>query len=113
MTRDRCVELLGDDWKDDYSVERCEFEGLMAVHFVIKGLLQEGVSSSSVLDGFGKSVGEFLRARYVDVPVGLVEAEDRETSDTTFERFSHSNAKTWKCQGIPTNPYLRHPNFPN
>jgi hypothetical protein len=69
--------LLGDDWKDKYSVERCEFGELMAVHFVIKGLLQEGVSSSSVLDGFGKSVGEFLRARHVDVPVELLEAEER------------------------------------
>jgi hypothetical protein len=77
LTKEKCVELLGDDWKDKYSVERCEFEGLMAVHFVIKGLLQEGVSSSSVLDGFGKSVGEFLRARHVDIPVGLLEAEER------------------------------------
>ncbi|KAL5376581.1 hypothetical protein DPSP01_010374 [Paraphaeosphaeria sporulosa] len=77
LTRERCVELLGDDWKHRYSVERCEFGRLMAVHFVIKGLLQEGVSSSSVLDGFGKSVGEFLRARHVDVPVELLRAEER------------------------------------
>lgn len=77
LTKNKCRELLGDDWKENYNVERCEFPGLMAVHFVIKGLLQEGVSSSSVLDGFGKSVGEFLRARHVDVPVELVEEEQR------------------------------------
>ncbi|KAF2476706.1 DUF1446-domain-containing protein [Lindgomyces ingoldianus] len=77
LTSAKLVELLGDDWKERYSVERCEFEDLMAVHFVVKGLLQDGVSSSSVLDGFGKSVGEFVRARVVDLPVGLVEAESR------------------------------------
>ncbi|KAF2254743.1 DUF1446-domain-containing protein [Trematosphaeria pertusa] len=77
LTRQKCIELLRDDWKEGYKVERCEFEGLMAVHFVIKGLLQEGVSSSSVLDGFGKSVGEFLRARHVDVPVELLRAEEK------------------------------------
>lgn len=77
LTKQKCIELLADDWKESYSVERCEFEGLMAVHFVIKGLLQEGVSSSSVLDGFGKSVGEFLRARYVDVPTEQLQVEEK------------------------------------
>ncbi|KAF2651226.1 DUF1446-domain-containing protein [Lophiostoma macrostomum CBS 122681] len=77
LTSKKVIELLGDDWKDSYSVERCEFEDIMAVHVVIKGLLQEGVSSSSVLDGFGKSVGEFVRARFVDLPTQLLESEQR------------------------------------
>lgn len=77
LTSKKVIDLLGDDWKKGYEVERCEFEGLMAVHFVIKGLLQEGVSSSSVLDGFGKSVGEFLRARLVDIPTSLLEDESK------------------------------------
>ncbi|KAJ0331631.1 hypothetical protein COL5a_002296 [Colletotrichum fioriniae] len=76
MTRRRLIELLGDDWQARYVVERCEFPGLWAVHFVIKGILQEGVSSSSVLDGFAKSLGEFLRARVVGLPVDLVKVED-------------------------------------
>ncbi|KAF2192402.1 DUF1446-domain-containing protein [Zopfia rhizophila CBS 207.26] len=75
LTSKKIIELLGHDWKDSYSVERCEFEGLNAVHFVVEGLLQEGVSSSSVLDGFGKSVGEFIRARHVDLPKELLEGE--------------------------------------
>jgi hypothetical protein len=37
---------------------------------------KDDVSSSSIIDGFGKSVGEFLRARVVDLPVGLVGMED-------------------------------------
>ena len=77
MTSKRLKELLGDDWSEKYSVERCEFENLMAVHFVVRGILQEGVSSSSILDGFGKSFGEFIRARYVDVPKALLEVEQR------------------------------------
>ncbi|OTA94100.1 hypothetical protein M434DRAFT_45659, partial [Hypoxylon sp. CO27-5] len=64
LTSAKLIELLGDDWV----VERCEFSNLWAVHFVVKGILQEGVSSSSVLDGFAKGLGEFLRARHVELP---------------------------------------------
>lgn len=77
LTREKVVELMGDDWKDTYELERFEAEGLMAVHVLIRGMLQEGVSSSSVLDGFAKSVGEFLRARIVDVPIELVKVEEQ------------------------------------
>ncbi|KAF2501253.1 DUF1446-domain-containing protein [Lophium mytilinum] len=77
LTSKKVKELLGDDWSEKYSVERCEFEHLMAVHFVVRGILQDGVSSSSILDGFGKSFGEFIRARYVDIPKGLLEVEQR------------------------------------
>jgi len=77
LTSPKIIELLGNDWKDTYTVERCEFPNFWAVHFVIKGVLQDGVSSSSVLDGFGKSVAEFVRARFVDMPKGLVELEDQ------------------------------------
>ena len=78
----RLIDLLADEWQDGLSVERCEFSSLWAVHFVVKGILQEGVSSSSILDGFAKSFGEFLRARHVDLPETLVRQEDqrRETA---------------------------------
>jgi hypothetical protein len=57
-------------------VERFEVEHLHAVQFVVYGILQEGVSSSSIIDGFGKSFGEFIRARVVDLLVALLELED-------------------------------------
>lgn len=77
LTESRLIQLLGDDWDESrHSVERCEFPHLRAVHFVVRGFLQEGVSSSSVLDGFGKSIGEFVRARLVDLPVNLIAEED-------------------------------------
>ncbi|CZR65929.1 uncharacterized protein PAC_15829 [Phialocephala subalpina] len=35
-------------------IERCEFEGIRAVHFVLHGILGAGVSSSSKMDALGK-----------------------------------------------------------
>ncbi|KAJ9133361.1 DUF1446-domain-containing protein [Coniochaeta hoffmannii] len=81
LTSGKLIELLGDDWSDTFTVERCEFPRLWAVHFVVKGILHEGVSSSSIIDGFGKSFGEFLRARHVDVPVQLLEREQKRRRD--------------------------------
>jgi hypothetical protein len=81
LTSSKLIELLGDDWSPRYSIERCEFPQLHAVHFLIRGFLQEGVSSSSILDGFGKSIGEFLRARVVDLPLVLVMKEDHRRSE--------------------------------
>ncbi|KAH7143489.1 hypothetical protein EDB81DRAFT_795779 [Dactylonectria macrodidyma] len=66
-------ELLARDYRPEYRIERCEMPNLQAVHFVTYGILQNGVSSSSVLDGLAKSFGEFLRAREVDVPIKFLE----------------------------------------
>jgi len=67
LTIERFKSLLGKEYKG-YRIERFEAPSLFAVHFVTYGILQDGVSSSSLLDGFGKSHGEFLRAREVDIP---------------------------------------------
>jgi len=65
----RMQQLLGDDWQvERYKLERCEFEGLKAVHFVVYGLLGRGVSSATNLDVLGKGVADWIRARVVDVP---------------------------------------------
>ncbi|MCW2778224.1 MAG: hypothetical protein JWN17_1949 [Frankiales bacterium] len=56
----------------DLEVVRHELPHLRAVHFVLKGLLDEGGSSNRRLDQVGKAVGEHLRSRHVDVPVALV-----------------------------------------
>ena len=53
-------------------VERHEFPGLRAVNFVIEGLLGEGVAASTRLDPQAKSLGEWLRARVVDIPRELL-----------------------------------------
>ncbi len=53
-------------------VERFEFPHISSLNFVIHGLLQEGVAASTRQDGQAKSLGEWLRAREVDVPLELV-----------------------------------------
>ena len=72
LSTERIVLLLGDEWKPHFRVERCEFEHLWAVHFVISGILDEGVSSTPRLDPFAKSIGEFLRARFAELPRDLL-----------------------------------------
>ena len=53
-------------------VERFVFPNLRALNFVVHGLLGEGVSSSSRQDAQAKSLGEYLRAKHVDVPLSLL-----------------------------------------
>jgi len=64
--------LLGEELKVIKKLERVEFEGLLAVHFLCRGLLGEGVSNTDRLDGLAKSMIEFVRARMVDLPIKFV-----------------------------------------
>ena len=57
---------------DGLEVERYELANLLALNFVVVGLLGEGVSSSTRTDPQAKSLGEFLRSRLVPIPVGLL-----------------------------------------
>lgn len=56
----------------DLPVVRHEFPHLRAVHFVLPQLLGRGGSSNLRVDSIGKSVSEYVRARLVDIPVGLL-----------------------------------------
>jgi hypothetical protein len=56
----------------ELDIERYEFPNLGAINFVIKGLLGEGVSSSTRTDPQAKSLGEFLRAKLVPIPENLL-----------------------------------------
>ncbi|KAM0277045.1 hypothetical protein ACHAQH_006115 [Verticillium albo-atrum] len=72
MSVDRVRALLGDELRSDFAVERVEFPGIFAVHFVVYGILGRGVSSSHRLDGFGKGFIDYFRDKVVQVPVGLL-----------------------------------------
>jgi hypothetical protein len=53
-------------------VTRYLLPNLHAVNFVIEGLLGAGVAAAARFDPQAKAVGEWLRSRYVDVPVALL-----------------------------------------
>jgi hypothetical protein len=57
---------------DDLEVRRHRFPNLSALNFVVVGLLGEGVASSTRPDPQAKGLGEYLRSRVVDIPVGLL-----------------------------------------
>jgi acyclic terpene utilization AtuA family protein len=54
------------------AVDRYPLPNLLAVNFVVKGLLGDGVAASTRSDPQAKSLGEYLRARMVDVPERLL-----------------------------------------
>jgi hypothetical protein len=66
LTADRLAELIPE--AADLVIRRHVFPNLTALNFVIEGMLGEGVASSSALDPQAKSLGEYLRARHVDLP---------------------------------------------
>ena len=53
-------------------VERFRLPGLRSLNFIIHGLLEEGVAASTRQDPQAKSLGEWLRARVVDIPEVLL-----------------------------------------
>jgi hypothetical protein len=73
LTIPRLEEMFGDSWNDKFHIERVEFSNIMAVHFVVYGVLGRGVSGSSRLDAFAKGMGDWLRDVVVDVPIKFIE----------------------------------------
>ncbi|OQV06762.1 hypothetical protein CLAIMM_11289 [Cladophialophora immunda] len=73
MSRAKMQELIGDDWRDEYWIERMEFAQIHAVHFVIYGILERGVLASTLLDSLGKGFTDYIRAKVVDVPAEILE----------------------------------------
>jgi hypothetical protein len=71
LTVDEFKRLLPDT--DDYVIERYELPNLHALNFYIRGILKDGVSSNSRVDGQAKSLGEYLRAKYIEAPQSLID----------------------------------------
>ncbi len=71
LTVERLQELLPET--ASLTVDRYRFSNLRSLNFVIHGLLQEGVAASTRQDSQAKAVGEWLRARVVDVPADLLD----------------------------------------
>ena len=56
----------------DLEVRTYPLDSLRAVNVVVVGILEEGVAASTRLDPQAKGLGEYLRARYVDLPLSLL-----------------------------------------
>jgi hypothetical protein len=70
LTTERLRQLLPE--AADLEIERHPLPNLLSVNFVVRGLLGEGVAASTRQDGQAKGLGEWLRARVVDVPESLL-----------------------------------------
>jgi hypothetical protein len=75
LTPDRVRQLLPEAAGLDVRV--FPLPNLAAVNVVVVGLLGEGVAASTRPDPQAKGLGEYLRSRYVDVPVELLPPERR------------------------------------
>lgn len=60
-------ELLRDEYKGN-KVDRQEFPGVLAVHFILHDHMDRGVNSNSTYDWLGKNVAEFIRYQKVEIP---------------------------------------------
>ena len=70
LTAERARELMPE--AASLPIRRVELANIRALNFIIEGLLGEGVASSVRLDAQAKSLGEFLRAKVVEVPSRLL-----------------------------------------
>ena len=75
LTTNRLRELLPET--EPLDIERHLLPGIRSMNFLIHGLLQEGVAASTRQDGQAKSLGEWLRARHVEIPASLLPAGHR------------------------------------
>jgi len=70
LTTEKLKELLRD--MSGFEMERYEFPNLLAVNFYIKGVLGEGVAASMRSDPQAKTLGEYLRAKVIEMPEAIV-----------------------------------------
>ncbi|KAE8157498.1 hypothetical protein BDV40DRAFT_278202 [Aspergillus tamarii] len=67
----KAQELLGEEYRSNpqLQIERFELPNLRGVHFLFRNLLDRGVGATTTVDFLGKNVAEYLRAKWVDLPV--------------------------------------------
>ncbi|MFB7655132.1 MULTISPECIES: acyclic terpene utilization AtuA family protein [unclassified Streptomyces] len=70
LTTDRFRELLPE--ARDLPVTRHPLPNLRALNFVVEGILGEGVAAQHRFDPQAKALGEWLRARHLDIPEVLL-----------------------------------------
>jgi hypothetical protein len=71
LTVDKINELMPD--LAEFQIDRYELPNILSLNFYIHGILEDGVSSNTRKDGQAKSLGEYLRAKYIAIPKSLLE----------------------------------------
>lgn len=71
LTVDKLKELLPDC--APFVIERYDLPNLLAVNFDIRGILGDGVAASTRSDPQAKTLGEYLRARVIEMPEAVIE----------------------------------------
>ncbi|MDG1442198.1 MAG: DUF1446 domain-containing protein [Pseudomonadales bacterium] len=71
LTVEKFKELMADTAQ--FNIDRYELPNLNALNFYIHGILGEGVSSSVRMDSQAKSMGEYIRAKHIEVPRALAQ----------------------------------------
>ena len=70
LTTDTLKELLPDCAGCD--IDRYTLPNLLAVNFYIHGLLGEGAAASVRSDPQAKTLGEYLRAKVIEMPASIL-----------------------------------------
>ncbi|ADK86611.1 protein of unknown function DUF1446 [Desulfarculus baarsii DSM 2075] len=70
LTTEKLGQLLPDC--AGFATERYELPNLLALNFYIKGLLGEGVAASIKADPQAKTLGEYLRAKIIEMPESII-----------------------------------------
>ena len=73
LTTDRLRQLMPE--AANAKIERFVLPNILSINFVIHGILQAGVASSTRQDAQAKGLGEWLRARHVDIPESLLKED--------------------------------------
>ena len=70
LTVERLAELMPE--AAEHRVDRYDLANLLSLNFIFHGLLEEGVAASTRQDPQAKALGEYLRAKVVEIPAVLL-----------------------------------------
>ncbi|MBO65955.1 MAG: acyclic terpene utilization AtuA family protein [Actinomycetota bacterium] len=70
LTVDKLKELMPE--AEERKIDRYDLPNLLSLNFIFHGLLEEGVAASTRQDPQAKALGEYLRAKVVEIPESLM-----------------------------------------
>ena len=70
LTVDKLKELMPE--AEERNIDRYDLPNLLSLNFIFHGLLEEGVAASTRQDPQAKALGEYLRAKVVEIPESLM-----------------------------------------